>query len=107
MHRRQWMQSSVGMAASLLVAGRANADDPIDDSDPAPLLKGMGPMMMKIPIQVAEIAPGLHLISGPGGNIAVLPGPDGLVVVDSGVPMRAKDIFKAVKKRGRQARLTP
>ncbi len=40
------------------------------------------------------------MIQGPGGNIAVLDGPDGLTVVDSGVPMRARDIFEAVKRVG-------
>jgi cyclase len=60
----------------------------------------MGPMMLKIPIQTVELATGLNLIQGPGGNIAVLSGPDGLTVVDSGVPMRAKDIFETVKRVG-------
>jgi glyoxylase-like metal-dependent hydrolase (beta-lactamase superfamily II) len=56
--------------------------------------------MEKIPIQAVELAPGLHVIQGPGGNIAVLDGPDGLTVVDSGVPIRAKDVFEAVKRAG-------
>jgi glyoxylase-like metal-dependent hydrolase (beta-lactamase superfamily II) len=75
-------------------------DEPPDDSDPAPLIAKIGPMMATIPIQVGELASGFHLIQGPGGNIAVLEGPDGLTVVDSGVPVRAKEILERVKRVG-------
>src|SRR5262249_28244934 len=50
--------------------------------------------------QATELAAGLHLIQGPGGNIAVLSGPDGLTVVDSGVPVRANEGFETVKRVG-------
>ncbi|MGP0069511.1 MAG: hypothetical protein ACLQGP_38675 [Isosphaeraceae bacterium] len=72
MHIREWMQSGLGMAGAMILAGRARGDDPVDDSDPAPLIKKLGPMMSKIPITTAEVTPGLHLVQGPGGNIAVL-----------------------------------
>ncbi len=100
MNRREWMQSGLGLAGAALVTGRIWADEPTDDSDPAPLIAKIGPMMEKIPIEAADLGNGLHLIQGPGGNIAVFNGPDGLTVVDSGVPMRAKDILDAVKKVG-------
>ena len=100
MNRREWMQSGLGAAGVLLTTGWVRGDEPPDDSDPAPLIAKMGPMMAKIPIQDVELAAGLHLIQGPGGNIAVLDGPDGLTVVDSGVPMRAKEIFETVKRVG-------
>ena len=66
----------------------------------APLIAKMGPMMAKIPIEAVELAAGLHWIKGPGGNIAVLNGPDGLTVVDSGVPGRAKEVFETVVRVG-------
>jgi cyclase len=100
MNRREWMQSGLGAAGIFLTAGRVRGQEPPDNSDPAPLLAKIGPMMEKIPIESAELATGFHLISGPGGNIAVLSGPDGLTVVDSGVPMRAKDVFETVKRVG-------
>ena len=100
MNRREWMQSGLGAAACVLAAARVRGDEPPDDSDPAPLIAKIGPMMAKIPIQDVELATGLHLIQGPGGNIAVLDGPDGLTVVDSGVPMRAKEVFETVKRVG-------
>ena len=78
MNRRQWMQSGLGAAGCVLSAGRLCADEPPDDSDPAALIAKMGPLMLKIPIQHVELATGLNLIQGPGGNIAVLGGPDGL-----------------------------
>ena len=57
-------------------------------------------MMAKIPVEANELAAGFHLVHGPGGNIAVLGGPDGLIVVDSGVPMRANEVLETVKRVG-------
>jgi cyclase len=100
MNRREWMQLGLGAAGFLLTTGRVRSDEPPDDSDPAGLIAKMVPLMAKIPIQEVELAAGLHLIQGPGGNIGVLNGPDGLTVVDSGVPMRANEIFETVKRVG-------
>jgi cyclase len=100
MNRREWMQSGLGAAGAVLMSGWARGDEPVDDSDPAPLIAKMGPLMAKIPVETVELASDLHLIQGPGGNIAVLGGPDGLTVVDSGVPMRAKDVLEAVNRAG-------
>jgi glyoxylase-like metal-dependent hydrolase (beta-lactamase superfamily II) len=60
----------------------------------------MGPMMAKIPIQVVGLAADFRVIQGPGGNIAVLGGPDGLIVVDSSVPNRANEVLETVKRVG-------
>lgn len=88
------------MAGALILAGRARGDDPVDDSDPAPLLKKIGPMMSTIPIQVVEVASELRLIQGPGGNILVLRGTEGTLVVDAGVPVRGKEILETVRRVG-------
>lgn len=100
MNRREWLQS--GIAAAVLMTGRVRGDEPVDDSDPAPLIAKMGPLMAKIPVETAELATDLHLVQGPGGNIVVLDGPDGLTVVDSGIPTRAKDILEAIKRVGKK-----
>jgi cyclase len=100
MNRREWMRAGLGAAGAILLAGRARGDEPADDSDPAPLIAKMGPMMAKIPIEAVELAAGFHTIGGPGGNIAVLGGPDGLIVVDSSVPMRANEVLETVKRVG-------
>ena len=60
----------------------------------------MGPMMAKIPIEVVNIADGLDLIKGPGGNVAVLRGPDGLLVVDSQIPARGKEVLETARRIG-------
>lgn len=100
MNRREWMRSGLGAAGAVLLAGQVRGDEPADDSDPAALIAKIGPMMAKVPIESVELAAGFHLIQGPGGNIAVLGGPDGLTVVDAGVPNRAADILEAVKRVG-------
>jgi cyclase len=99
----QAIRDAIGLGAvSLLMTVAARGEEPPDDSDPAPLIARMGPAMEKIPIQAVDLSPGLHVIQGPGGNIAVLEGPDGLTVVDSGVPMRAPEILEAVKRVGKK-----
>ena len=100
MHRREMLRSGLGMTGALLFAGQVRADDPPDDSDPAPLLAKMGPMMAKIPIEAVNIGDGLDMIKGAGGNVAVLRGPDGLFVVDSQVPARGKEVLETAVRVG-------
>ena len=57
-------------------------------------------MMNNLPIKVEQVAEGLSLIQGPCGNIAVLQGPEGLTVIDPGVPARGRDLFWGAKKAG-------
>ncbi len=102
MNRREWIRAGLGAAGTLALAGRGQGDGPVDDSDPALLIAKMGPMMAKVPINVVGLAADFHVIQGPGGNIAVLDAPDGLIVVDSGVPVRASEVFETVKRVGRK-----
>ena len=48
------------------------------------------------PITVVKLTDSLNVLMGPGGNIAVLTGDDGVIQIDSGVPSRAADIAKAI-----------
>ncbi len=57
MNRREWMQSGLGAAVTLLTTARASGDGYQDDSDPAPLIAKIGPMMEKAPIQEVEFPP--------------------------------------------------
>ncbi len=100
MHRRELLRSGLGLAGAILASSSARGDDPTDDSDPAALLAKIGPMLSKVPVQVVNLATGLDLIQGPGGNIAVLRGPDGLFVVDSGIPARAQEVFDKTRPTG-------
>ena len=98
--RREFLRAGLGTTGALLVAGVARAEDPKDDSDPAGLIAKMGPMMAKIPIEVENIAENLDLIKGAGGNVAVLRGPDGLLVVDSQIPARGKEVLETARRIG-------
>jgi glyoxylase-like metal-dependent hydrolase (beta-lactamase superfamily II) len=97
MRRRDVLKAGVG--AIVLGAGRTRADDPVAESDPLQAIKKAG-AMMHAPVKVTALNDNLHVISGPGGNIAALAGPDGLVLVDDGLPDRAKDVQAAVKDLG-------
>jgi cyclase len=102
-HRRELLRTSLGTAGALWLGGYSRGQDPKDDSDPAPLIAKIGPTLSKVPITVANLATGLDLIQGPGGNVAVLRGPDGLLVVDSGIPVRAMEVLETVKRVGGKA----
>jgi cyclase len=99
-HRREVLRAGVATAGALLTFGAARADDPNDDSDPAALIARMGPMMSKIPIEVLKIADGLDVIKGAGGNVAVLRGPAGLLVVDSQIPAKGKEVLETAQRIG-------
>ncbi|HEY2159559.1 MAG TPA: MBL fold metallo-hydrolase [Isosphaeraceae bacterium] len=94
MRRRDVLKAGVG--AVVLGAGRARADDPVAESDPADAIKKAG-AMFAVPVKIEALNDKLHVIAGPGGNIAALAGPDGLVLVDDGLPGRVKDVQAAAK----------
>jgi len=54
------------------------------------------PDFSKIPIRIQELAPGLQLLAGPGGNIAAIVEPDGVALIDSSVPPKAAELKAAV-----------
>lgn len=49
-------------------------------------------------LQVTTLAPKLHLLAGAGGNIAILEGPDGLLMIDCGVPEATAGILAETGK---------
>ncbi len=101
MNRRDAMRMFAGLAASTACAGPAGAFQGSPDELSIPdLLRKLGPMMNQAPIRVEPLAPGFSVLSGPGGNIAALVGPDGVLMVDSFVPSRGADLAAAVRKLG-------
>jgi glyoxylase-like metal-dependent hydrolase (beta-lactamase superfamily II) len=101
MKRRDALKGMAGLVAISAFGRVARGEQGPGDDIPLPeLIKAMGPMMDKIPIEVSKISPGLNLITGPGGNITALVGPDGIVMVDSFVPSRAADLAPVVRKLG-------
>jgi glyoxylase-like metal-dependent hydrolase (beta-lactamase superfamily II) len=80
MHRRRFLHAAVCAGASLpLVPVLARA--------------GAAPAALR----TSELAPGLSLISGAGGNVTVLNSPAGVLMVDGGSPQHSAEVLKAVK----------
>jgi len=52
----------------------------------------------KAPIKVQQVRPGLHVLSGQGGNVAAWTGPDGIVLVDDSLAQAAPQLVEAVAK---------
>jgi cyclase len=93
MNRRDAIKAMAGLAAASAWAGRARAFQAPPEDVPLPeMIRKLLPMMDSIPIQVERLTPELAMISGPGGNVARLAGPDGVVVVDSFVAAAGRDL---------------
>lgn len=52
-----------------------------------------------------RIRPNIGVLSGAGGNVTVLSGKDGLIVVDAGVPVRGKDLVTFLARQGKVKQL--
>jgi glyoxylase-like metal-dependent hydrolase (beta-lactamase superfamily II) len=90
---------SAGVGAFAVGGAMARADDPMAESDPAGAMKRAGDFF-KAPASATKLTENLSLITGPGGNMAVLAGPDGLLLVDSGLAPREADVIEAVERAG-------
>ncbi len=100
MRRRDALRAGIGAAgAAVLGGGLARAEDPVAEADMSSLMKKAG-ALFSAPVEATTLSEGLSLVTGPGGNIAALAGPDGLIMVDSGVPNRGKDLQDATTKLG-------
>lgn len=97
MRRRDVLRAGAAAGVFALGGRSARADDPVAESDLTQLMKKAG-AFFSAPVEARPIADRLQMVTGPGGNIAALAGPDGLVLVDSGMPNRAKDLRDAVGK---------
>lgn len=53
--------------------------------------------MEETALEVVEVAEGIHLIAGDGGNILVQHGSDGVVLVDSGAGNRSDDVLSVIE----------
>ena len=85
--RREWLQMMAAMGAGALVEGlfppglaRAATRQAAQQQDRAAAFRAQ---IGAIPIQAQPLAENLTLLAGPGGNVVVLHGSDGLVVVDT------------------------
>ncbi len=60
-------------------------------------LKSPLPTFDNDPIKVTKLTDNLFLLAGVGGNIVLLTGAQGAILVDTGVPTRGKDLQKIIK----------
>src|SRR5690606_16915562 len=49
-------------------------------------------------LTVTDLTSHLKMVSGAGGNVVVMKGPEGLIVVDSGSAERARELLKLVRR---------
>lgn len=56
------------------------------------------PDLANTPFKVVPVAGAVSLLQGPGGNIGVLAGPDGIVMIDDGYAGSAAQIEQALKR---------
>ena len=88
--RRAMLRDSATLAGSAFLAHlfpttllRASAASYAQQAPPADPLASMRAQMGAAPIQPQKLADNLTLLSGPGGNVVVLNGPDGKFIVDT------------------------
>jgi cyclase len=116
MNRREMLQGIAGMAgAAAMMRARATALTfpaltasagnampnfmlPIEQQSPQQPKSGFDVDSVKL----TRLAGDVYLLTGPGGNIAVLAAKDGVVLIDDGVPGRTKDILDGVATVAKQ-----
>src|SRR5580765_4642536 len=76
--RRDWLQTMAALGAGALLPRSLTARQ--QTQDPTAALRAQ---IGAVPIKTQPLAEGLTLLSGPGGNVVVLHGADGLVMVDT------------------------
>ncbi len=86
--RREWLQMMAAMGAGALVEGLiprelARAATRRTLQQPADRAAAFRAQMGANPIQATQLAKNVTLLAGPGGNVVVLHGHDGLIVVDT------------------------
>jgi cyclase len=82
-------------------SGRAEerfAGAPAQQSDPVPAdpVERMKQQLASTPLQTLKLRDHLHMLYGPGGNIVVLDGPDGKIMVDASVAIVAPKILEVM-----------
>jgi cyclase len=108
--RREMLQTSATLAGtgvisglllgSLLAEPKARAAALQQVATPADRLAQMRAQMSAIPLQTAKLRENIYLLSGPGGNMVVLSGADGKVLVDSSFASVAPKVKSAMEGFG-------
>src|SRR2546429_1094707 len=98
--RREWLRMMAAMGAGALVDGlvpRELARAATSRQDPVAAFRAR---LGAIPIQTQSLGENLALLAGPGGNVVVLHGSDGLVVVDTFVAPAWPKLQESLKGYG-------
>src|SRR5437870_3414984 len=81
--RREWLRMMAAMGAGALVDGLLPRELARAANHPQDPVAAARARIGAIPIQAQPLGENLTLLAGPGGNVVVLRGSDGLVVVDT------------------------
>src|ERR1700735_1902030 len=84
------------MPRNLLSQSRARMENLVQVTSSADRLAQMRAQWAANPLQTAKLRENIYLLSGPGGNMVVLSGADGKVLVDSGIAAAAPKIKQAM-----------
>src|SRR2546430_1879314 len=102
--RREWLRLMAAMSGAALVDGllprglaRAATGRVAHQQDPVAAFRAR---IGAVPIQAQPLAENLTLLSGPGGNVVVLRGADGLVMVDTFVSPAWPKLQESLKGLG-------
>jgi cyclase len=81
--RREMLRDSATLAGSTLAALRTSAASAQQAPSAADLLASMRAKFNAVPMETQKLADNVTMLSGPGGSVVVLNGPDGKFVVDT------------------------
>jgi len=90
----------LGLLSSAFLAWHFNPNLFAQATPPADFLEQMRKTMAAIPPVSSKLTDQLYLISGPGGNIAVLNSPEGKLAVDSGIAGASSAILTQIDSYG-------
>jgi len=98
--RREMLLTSATLAGSAFLLRASAAGDVRQAPSPADLLASMRAKFNAAPIQSQKLADHITMLSGPGGSVVILNGPDGKFVVDTFVAPAWPRLKKALDGLG-------
>jgi glyoxylase-like metal-dependent hydrolase (beta-lactamase superfamily II) len=98
--RREMLRGSAALAGSAFLLRRSAVGYARQAPSPADLLASMRAKFNAAPVETQKLADDVTMLSGPGGSVVVLNGPDGKFVVDSFVAPAWPRLRKALDDLG-------